>query len=235
MSRVGIRLYLNWMTVLTLFQTYPRRLIKLVFHFLQWIPSVKKEHLPSKDFGEWIVDLSFYMSDLLIIPDFLELIFVWIQPNIRLLNKEEIACTIKYFGEKVNTKNIRISYRIPRRIENLAIAFVTFNTIHFSNKISIPIFIHEMVHIWQYQKFGSVYIFRALKAQVSKEGYNYGGTENLYSKMLDNYIFTDFNFEQQGEIFEDFCRMKESEHVDNPIVEASFEYFVGQVRGSGLI
>ena len=114
----------------------------------------------------------------------------------------------------------------------MAVAFVTFNTIHFANKISVPVFIHEVVHIWQYQKFGSVYIYRALKAQNSSEGYNYGGLESLYAKMLSNYVFTDFNFEQQGEIFEDYCRMKESTSYESPIAQASFEYFVGQVRGS---
>lgn len=223
------------MTIYYLFRSYLIRFSRFILHFLQWIPAVKKSHLPSKGVVEWSIDLIFYCFDLLLFPDILELIFTWVQPKIRLLNRDEKLYITKYFKNQVWVQNIRMNSRIPKWIENLAVAFVTFNTIHFSEKLTVPIFIHEVVHIWQYQKFGSVYIYRALKAQNSNEGYNYGGLENLYSKMLDNYIFTDFNFEQQGEIFEDYCRLKESESYENPIAQASFEYFVGQVRGSEVV
>lgn len=232
MNSLLLRFYLSGMTILFLVRSYLIRVSRFVFHFLQWIPAVRKSHLPSKGMSEWFMDLLFYCLDLILIPDAIDLTLTWILPKIRLLNEEEKKYINKYFNSQVDTSNIRISYRIPDWIEKLAVAFVTFNTIHFSERISLPIFIHEVVHIWQYQKFGSVYIYRALKAQNSTEGYNYGGLENLYSKMLNNYIFTDFNFEQQGEIFEDYCRLRESESNQNPIAQASFEYFVGQVQGS---
>lgn len=232
MSRIGFRLYLNWLSITSLFFSYPIRILRLLFHFFQWIPFIRKEHLSSHGFVEWVLDFGCYIADLFLIPEIVELVYVWIQPKIRLLKEEEKEYAQKYFGNKIYLKNIRISYQIPRRIEVLAIAFVTFNTIHYSERISLPVFIHELVHIWQFQKFGSVYIYRALKAQRSADGYDYGGLESLYTKMLNNYAFTDFNFEQQGEIFEDYCRMKESETSRNPIAEASFEYFVGQVRDS---
>ncbi len=218
------------MTIFHAFRLYPGRLLRFLFHFIQWVPSIKKRHLPSKGIIEWLLDLCFYIADLVLVPDILEFILVWFQPNIRVLSDDEKKYAREYFGAKIKLDNIRISESVPKRIKNLAIAFVTFHTIHFSEKISIPVFIHEMVHIWQYQKFGSVYIYRALKAQRSYEAYNYGGLENLYAKMIDNYIFTDFNFEQQGAIFEDYCRMKEASEYENPIAMASFEYFVGQVR-----
>jgi len=234
LTKFGQRLYLNWLTIVTLIRTYPVRLVRFIFHFFQWLPIIRKNHLPSNGFAVWTLDFGFYIADLFIIPDIIEIAMVWVQPNIRLLNEEEKVYSKKYFKNKVNLKNVRVNNRISKWVENIAIAFVTFHTIHYSKTISIPIFIHEMVHVWQYQKFGTVYIFRALLAQKSKEGYNYGGLESLYSKMLSNYIFTDFNFEQQGEIFEDYCRMKESQDDQNPIAEASFEFFVGQVRGSEI-
>jgi hypothetical protein len=206
--------------------------MRLITHFLQWIPLFKKSHLPSKNLSEWIIDLMFYVFDVILLPDIFEFVFTWIQPKVRLLDEEEKSYIRKYFDNQVVIQNIRISYTIPNWLKKMAVAVVTFNTIHFSHKISLPVFIHEVVHIWQYQKFGSVYIYRALKAQNSDQGYNYGGLENLYSKMLNNYIFTDFNFEQQGEIFEDYCRLKECSTEQNPIAQASFEYFVGQVKGS---
>lgn len=222
------------MTLYNLFRSYHLRIIRFFQHFLQWIPVVKKNHLPSKNLLEWCGDLLFYILDLILIPELIEILMVFVQPKLRFLNSREKEYIQKYFKNKVLMDNIRISYWIPKWIENLAIAFVTFNTVHYSKRISLPIFIHEIVHVWQYQKFGSVYIYRALKAQYSSEGYNYGGLENLYSKMLSNFIFTDFNFEQQGEIFEDYCRLKESIDTGNPIAEASYEYFVAQVRGSEM-
>jgi len=235
LSKLRLKIYLNWLTILSLFLNYPLRLVRFVFHFFQWIPQLKKQHLSSKGPAEWIIDFGCYIADLFMIPDILEFVYVWIQPKMRLLNNAEKEAAKKYFGNKVNLRNVRISYQVPKGIMSWAIAFVTFNTIHYSRPISKPVFIHEMVHIWQYQKFGSVYIYRAIKAQRSLDGYNYGGLENLYSKMLNNYFFTDFNFEQQGEIFEDYCKLKESGQMVNPIAEASFEYFVGQVRNEKYI
>lgn len=232
MTSFGLRLYLNWLTIITLIRTYYLRWIRFILHFFQFIPIVRRNHLPSKGIAMWTFDLGFYIVDLFAIPELVEFVMVWVQPSIRLLDEKEKYFAQKYFYDKVNLENVRVNDRISKRVENLAIAFVTFNTIHYSKTISIPIFIHEMVHIWQYQKFGSVYIFRALLAQNSKEGYDYGGLENLYSKMLNNYVFTEFNFEQQGEIFEDYCRMKENEDSQNPIAAASFEFFVAQVRDS---
>ena len=235
MNKLGLKIYLNWLTIRSLFFNYPLRLVRLVFHFLQWIPQIRKQHLPSNGLVEWIIDFGCYIGDVFIVPDVLEFIYVWIQPKMRLLNNSEKKAAIEYFGDRVQLRNVRISYKVPRGIMSWAIAFVTFNTIHYSRPISKSVFIHEMVHIWQYQKFGSVYIYRAIKAQRSIEGYNYGGLENLYSKMLNNYFFTEFNFEQQGEIFEDYCKLKESGQLTNPIALASFEYFVGQVRNGKYI
>lgn len=230
MNKVWSLLYLSGMTIFYFFRSYPYRILRFIQHFFQWIPWVRKNHLPSRTFIEWSFDLLCYLLDLLLIPDVIELVLVWVRPNTRLLNCEEKKYVTKYFNDKVNTHNVRVNNKIHKWMASSTIAFVTFNTIHYSSTISIPVFIHEMVHIWQYQKFGSVYIYRALKAQNSKEGYDYGGVESLYVKMLNNHIFTDFNFEQQGEIFEDYCRMKESEEQQNFLVQASFEYFIGQVN-----
>lgn len=93
----------------------------------------------------------------------------------------------------------------------------------------MPVLIHELVHVWQYQHFGAVYIGKALKAQKSKEGYNYGGMENLYHQMLKGNTLTHFNFEQQAEILEDYYRaLSESNH--SPMVKNVFGYYVNMIR-----
>ncbi|MDF1698912.1 MAG: hypothetical protein P1U56_23865 [Saprospiraceae bacterium] len=232
MNRIRECVYLNWMTLRFLIHTYPFRAFRLVVHFFQWIPFFKKFHLPSKGIVEWFGDLLFYLLDVLIVPDLLEIIYVWIQPKVRRIHDSEIPYVEKYFNKQVNFRYIKMCNSMPQRIARLADAFVSFNIIHFNSEISSPVLVHELVHVWQYQKFGSVYIFRALKAQKSMVGYDYGGLEALYHRMLDNFVFTEFNFEQQGEIFEDYCRLQESNETVNPLWLASFEYFIEQVRGS---
>jgi hypothetical protein len=56
--------------------------------------------------------------------------------------------------------------------------------------------------VWQYQQVGSRYIPRALYAQRTREGYNYGGVMALERAKG----WADFNYEQQAEIVADyFC------------------------------
>lgn len=227
---MGLRLFLTWLTLRALFRSYPRRILRFVLHFFQWIPSVRKYHLHSTGLTEWMMDLLFYTADLLLFPDISESIISWLQSDLRMLTNEEKSLASFYFGKNVNFQNVRVCYRMPRRIQQVAMAFVSFNTIHYSKTIPTSVLMHELVHVWQYQKFGSVYIYRALKAQKKFECYDYGGPENLYSEMLANKKFVDFNFEQQGKIFEDYCRLRESQDLDQPLVMASFEYFVSQVR-----
>lgn len=66
--------------------------------------------------------------------------------------------------------------------------------------------IHELVHVWQYERLGSVYIPLALKAQHSKEGYDYGGVQALQQALATGRDLLDFNLEQQADIVADyFC------------------------------
>ena len=69
--------------------------------------------------------------------------------------------------------------------------------------------VHELVHVWQYQKFGSLYIALALQAQFSAERYDYGGLHQLIRKQGIPFAYA-FNFEQQAEVVEDFYRSKQN-------------------------
>lgn len=63
--------------------------------------------------------------------------------------------------------------------------------------------VHEVVHIWQYNRVGAAYIPRALAAQRSAMGYNYGGLRPLErGRSLEA-----FNYEQQADIIEDAYRL----------------------------
>jgi hypothetical protein len=67
---------------------------------------------------------------------------------------------------------------------------------------------HELTHVWQFEQMGSVYIPRAIRAQKSKMGYNYGGVSALKTSREQGKSFLSFNLEQQGDIISDYFRIK---------------------------
>ncbi|MEY4903000.1 MAG: hypothetical protein RLZZ292_815 [Bacteroidota bacterium] len=121
----------------------------------------------------------------------------------RSLTEEEMALGKSIFGENIDYQVIRIDEH-SHTAQRLRAKYVSFNTINSWGKMSPDVFIHELVHIWQYQRLGSVYIAEALAAQRSEAGYNYGGIAALQKALEEGKTLRDFNFEQQGDIVQDY-------------------------------
>jgi len=62
--------------------------------------------------------------------------------------------------------------------------------------------VHELTHVWQFQKMGWRYLALALKAQVRQgaEAYKFGDETGLIEAFTQGCSFNDFNLEQQGDI-----------------------------------
>jgi hypothetical protein len=62
--------------------------------------------------------------------------------------------------------------------------------------------IHELTHVWQYQHTGVVYLWRALRADLTLGigAYDYGGEQGLRDARASGRRLADFNPEQQGDI-----------------------------------
>ena len=86
-------------------------------------------------------------------------------------------------------------------------AYVSFHSINFDQELPPHTFIHELVHIWQYEQYGSAYISEALWAQRWGGGYDYGGLDPLINYSAGRGL-SGFNFEQQADIIEDYYRWK---------------------------
>jgi hypothetical protein len=67
-----------------------------------------------------------------------------------------------------------------------------------------------LVHVWQFHHFGSPYILRALLAQRTDLGYDYGGLPALKRARAAQQGLQAFNYEQQASILEDFFRLHQS-------------------------
>jgi hypothetical protein len=140
-------------------------------------------------------------------------IFYWISEVVIALLEVfgigEIYETICDFS-KPNTRplmdwEIEMAYLGPKQSH---FCYVSFYIINSWGKMQNSTLIHELVHVWQYENMGAVYIPRALWAQTTKEGYNYGGKDNLKLFLLKNKTLFDFNLEQQGDIVADYFQLK---------------------------
>jgi hypothetical protein len=62
--------------------------------------------------------------------------------------------------------------------------------------------IHELTHVWQYQKMGWGYLYKAVKAQIEMgaQAYDFGGEAGLLAGAQNGQTLKDFNLEQQGDI-----------------------------------
>jgi len=208
---------------------YYKRIVRLGSHMLYGVSS--KHRLSSTTAKDWIGDGLFYMMDILLFPELHEMLLLLAKPRMRSLTKSEIHIAQRFFASSIDYKVVRINDQMLSQLKKKAHAYVSINTINYDRHISEPILIHELVHVWQYQKYGSMYIYRALSAQRTREGYDYGGVEGLYKSMMNQRKLVDFNFEQQGAIIEDYCRLLLSPiESPSPLIYSTYEYYAAQLR-----
>jgi hypothetical protein len=87
-------------------------------------------------------------------------------------------------------------------------AFATFHTINLPEtgphqRDNINIVVHEIVHVYQYERAGSRYFAEALLGQ-HEEGYDYGGAAGLAAAVRQGKQLRNFNREQQAQIAQDY-------------------------------
>ncbi|MBC7883948.1 MAG: hypothetical protein H7X99_00635 [Saprospiraceae bacterium] len=209
----------------------PIRLKRLIKHIAYPFYRKTINEFPPEGPWEWMGDLPFYLMDTLAVPEIYHSLFRLFKWNTRHLTREEIEVSKSIFGDMIDYNLVKVDNKARFGTKKTALAYVSFNTINYLGKIAPAIFIHEMVHVWQYQRFGSIYIARAIKAQRSKAGYDYGGVSNLYQIMIKGGSLLDFNFEQQADIIEDYYKMLHNQDSAGPMNLSIYEYFVREVRG----
>lgn len=156
-----------------------------------------------------VFEVIFAIGDLLGVFDLYAAITNAVNPATRRLTESEKHLLQPIFGNSVPWELIRIDERawVGPRWAN--ICYVSFHTINSWGPMSPNILVHEVVHIWQYTQVGAAYIPRALAAQRSAMGYNYGGIGPLErGKAL-----AAFNYEQQADIIEDAYRLANGYHA----------------------
>jgi len=153
----------------------------------------------------YVVDMFFLVLDLFAVGELYESLCDWTKYNTRALNAQERNIVQELFNGSIDVDRIRIDeYALAPRF--MRIAYVGIYTINSFGRMSEDLFVHELIHIWQYENVGSVYIPRALRAQRSAAGYNYGGVDALRAGPSELFAY---NYEQQGDILADYWRAKD--------------------------
>jgi len=194
----------------------PIRFLRLLKHILSiFTVKIGKRHWWQSFFsmaqllniGDWIIVLFFLLCDIFAIGEIYEMIADFTKFNTRSLKAWEVDVAKTIFKDKLQYKLIRIDENAKLLPSERCIAYVGFHTINSKGPMNNSTFIHELVHVWQYERFGSVYIYYALMAQKSTMGYNYGGASALSYAINQKKKLVDFNFEQQGDLIEDYYRI----------------------------
>ena len=188
------------------------------------------------DFMFWWGELYFLIMDCLGISEIYETLLEWVKFNSRPLFDWEVDLARSVFGESLNYKRIRIDEYAIGGPKQKRFAYVSFYHINCWGAMQNSLFIHELIHVWQYEHKGALYILRALRAQYTKMGYNYGGTQPLLNVAKENGSIFAFNYEQQGDIVADYFRIRKGyepqwgrgTRTHLPI----YEYFMEQIRNA---
>lgn len=184
----------------------PKRVYRLLVHMATG--AEKLLHGPAKP-RAWWEDFLFLVFDLLALPEFYETMMDWGKWPTRRLNSFETQLAKSVFGESLHLPLIRVDETASIACRKNHLKYVSYYTINSWGGIPPAIFIHELVHVWQYQQMGGAYIPRALRAQATKEGYDYGGVERLQKAIAEKRGLQSFNLEQQADIIADYYRVRE--------------------------
>jgi hypothetical protein len=179
---------------------WPKRVLRLCLWTL-WISSPRGKH----SFYRWLCGMLLLIVDLTPLSLIYETITDVFKTSSRALAPEEIRMAQSVFGKSIPFRLLSMDPSSWPVRQKRAKAYVSFHTINYDQAIPPQTFIHELVHIWQYERYGSVYISEALWAQRWGRGYDYGGLVPLMN-YSEGTGLSAFNFEQQADIIEDYYR-----------------------------
>ena len=210
MSKILWRIKSIWWRIQLYIVDLPLRLRRLFMHFVLGLTGRYEFAAKPKDLRRilvWWWELALLFLDLFGVPLLYETLMDWMKWSTRPLNESELRMGHWVFGNSIDWRLVRVDERAYIGCKQYHFAYVSFHTINSWGGIPTHIFVHELVHVWQYKKVGAVYLSRALLAQQSSMGYNYGGVSMLYDFRKQGKTLLDFNYEQQADIIADYFRM----------------------------
>lgn len=116
------------------------------------------------------------------------------------------------------------------------LAFATWRTINLPKdgrhtRASLPVVVHELIHVYQYECVGSRYLGEAVYILIKtrRDCYDYGSVSGLQAAANRGGRFRDYNREQQAMISQDFYTQGQAGKD-----VSAFEPFISQLRAGEL-
>ncbi len=204
----------HWVTRL------PARVGKLVMGLMHGIGSVRPwslawweslTHLSTwEHFLSWVGTRLIDMLEIAGVGEVLETVNEFVKFNTRALNSREVAVGQSVFGKSIDLNLVRVDERAVLGPAFTKRAFTSFHTINAWGELEDSILVHELTHVWQYEKAGAIYMAQALHAQIRRGlgAYDYGGPDGLRAARAKGMGLTSFNREEQAQIVQDFHLIK---------------------------
>jgi len=116
------------------------------------------------------------------------------------------------------------------------LAFATWHTIYLPRsgrhtRQNLPIVVHELAHVYQYERVGSRYLGEAvyMLMKTKRDCYDYGSAAGLRAAHEAGKRFRDFNREQQAMIVQDYFTLKQ-----HGADVTAYEPFMTQLRAGEI-
>ncbi|MCB9284096.1 MAG: hypothetical protein H6563_08500 [Lewinellaceae bacterium] len=182
------------------------------FFFRHWrergIAFFREAQKSKPGYGWWWLEMTVRLTELAGLFVLYETLAEVVKWNTRPLTGEERALVEPIFGKNIRLDLVRVDRWALIGSAQRRFAYVSGHTVNGWRQIAVDVLVHELVHVWQYEQMGAVYIPRAWRAQFSLEGYNYGGVERIREYLGNNRTFLEFNLEQQAELVMDYFRIR---------------------------
>jgi hypothetical protein len=143
--------------------------------------------------------------DLIGVPELVNYVQGRLKYNARPLNSYEMSLAESIFKQSMTLAKVRIDEQSKIGTRGGKYAFVTYYYVNSLGVLSLPILIHELVHVLQFEQSGSPYAFRNMIAHLFPGTYDYGGLEKIQSIVNDPLELHGLNYEQRADIFSDYC------------------------------
>jgi Domain of unknown function (DUF4157) len=189
--------------------------------------------------GAWVVKLLTRILDLVGFPEIAEFLMHLFAHIRRLSGPETTAAKSVLGASAIRYGDVRVASGGWLNIvfkHNNARAFTTFHTLNMPPGETLDVFVHELTHVYQYERTGSFYIAEALHAQGTTAGYNYGGAAGLVAAKAAHKPYRGFNREQQAQIAQDYYNLVivgggASLSTDE---RAAYDHYIGELRAGQL-
>jgi len=117
-------------------------------------------------------------------------------------------------------------------------AFTSFHTINIPTggahgRNNTAIMVHELTHVYQYERVGSLYMGQAIHAQATI-GYGYGGAAGLRSGRTGGRTYASYNREQQAQIAQDYYAQFVATGTSSGSDHEAYEPFIAELRRGAL-